>query len=1457
MVIILVDIFVGQNFRTYPKTAFSDRSVQSTASFCVSFIRFQTWAAVLKAAAVVDETEGWKQSAMGLTKPDHPDLAIADKILGYLNFSSGSHDANFFRQLDHLFEHFSDPRGLLEELICSRDHNVGRSNKRSNEDTSIDELLDKNDPFEASVAASGEERPAWKRVAELLQSRLAWLEQNNETFRDPQQAKTALSFAFETFLPAWLDFHRDLLFHQQTEFLFNSFFVGRVFETTLSLIELPEQQRLAKSLQRFNDHLGHRPIATLESQQIEAYANEWIRPIPVYVEGVGCAVGPYHSIMRRAVELLSETPDEILRAAKFNPAMLDELAIDPRAFDFDHPINKRPNHHFGSWDEQQIGPDGYFRRFIVHQVTLDGLLSRVESARGEIPDEELEVEAAAVLACTMLMASAISGDRVGAWDSETTLGTLLPVIAGYRDRFYEVLLGRLPQQHRIRLQQEMLERHQPFGAARQSLNASLSSRRASQLVNCRLASIFARMGFPVAAQMQLETVPVASARIVCRIDCLLAASFNAIEQGQLKDALRATHRMVELLKRGINCGAIVDPWNIIGFDANYSLFPALQDSVRDHRAYELVDIVESILALYSRLWSQAAAENEAEMATQIQNDFYAVVQWWRTYAAHEVMSVDAVDPMEIFDAAKLVSKALNLWQKGGAAAGDIRFWAEHAELFDSPKAYKLVIDSLLQREDYETTTGLLIHWLSQSSTVGLQQGASSFHDLMYLWIAEQKRLLLERCEDPEKFVDCESVQETWTQISRFYDFLEANAEHYWSVPYFEIDREVGSSKKGQPDFPIDELEEEEDDLYGSAWEGVSYRGSQDDGFEGEIHDGGGGGASYESDESLSAEMDRVLDRLEFLGNLSSYWRIAATIPLAGQADRLRSGELPPEHAKRLSARRDTIREWVRQAGSNRDQLLELLDSINAYKLPQTLGDQESMVTYDQHRLFKESLLEQTIGCCVETENAVRALQSVLVSIDFLLPNDSAAEGAEGAESPESELRPLIDTFAGFVIQDPQRIADGFPDLVAYFQTQAILYVPLTRGGDPRSIVKVRLVQANMLELLRSLPRLGMFVETCTLTQTVLNMEQLHQVALGAVTEFDELFKVAYTSMVGVLAEARDNSDKERVETEAELFFGLKLLTESMLRLWLEHSRTLRLSVLEKVHDEARWKSLVAFIEKYGDGLLTQYFLHLGNVRAILHQGVGDWLEQVQLSGDTNELALFRDIENGKIPKAEVVAHLTLVLESVMENFTEYRDYNTTTTQSDHGHNMHILLDFLRLRSSYDRVRWKMKPVIWAHKILVDKKQSNVARMWRRELGSKISPKADRYIEDLATLRRHYSIQLQSVGRRIEGRFESQIQIDRLIALVRPAVAKPRTRDSLKAFDLLQHEAQAFCRTTTGVGIELPPWLAALEQEVEQTQLPARLKEKSNAADWRCDVELDFGFLRSQLENLPGNGQAEC
>ena len=70
----------------------------------------------------------------------------------------------------------------------------------------------------------------------------------------------------------------------------------------------------------------------------------------------------------------------MLRNAYFDPELLDELAFDPRAYDFDHPVNKRPNYHFGQWDPHHLDNQGRYRRFVVQQVTLDVLLERVERA---------------------------------------------------------------------------------------------------------------------------------------------------------------------------------------------------------------------------------------------------------------------------------------------------------------------------------------------------------------------------------------------------------------------------------------------------------------------------------------------------------------------------------------------------------------------------------------------------------------------------------------------------------------------------------------------------------------------------------------------------------------------------------------------------------------------------------------------------------------------------------------------------------------------------------------------------------------------------------------------------------------------------------------------------------------------------------------------------------------------
>jgi hypothetical protein len=229
--------------------------------------------------------------------------------------------------------------------------------------------------------------------------------------------------------------------------------------------------------------------------------------------------------------------------------------------------------------------------------------------------------------------------------------------------------------------------------------------------------------------------------------------------------------------------------------------------------------------------------------------------------------------------------------------------------------------------------------------------------------------------------------------------------------------------------------------------------------------------------------------------------------------------------------------------------------------------------------------------------------------------------------------------------------------------------------------------------------------------------------------------------------------------------------------------------------------------------------------------------------------LFEDIGN-QIPLKNAAFYLTLILEAVIENYNEYRDYNTTTTQSDHGGSLYMLLDFLRLRSRYDRVSWKLKPVAWAHRILVREQKNNVARMWRKSLLEKVGGEADKFEASYASLRKQYSMEMASVGRRIEGRFVHQLQIDRLRAQVIPAMIDPTERSSQRAFEKLSQEAQAFLRSTTGVGVDLPAWLAALENEVEQFYAPDRFQSIGSRLSSATNTRpREIADLREQLEVL--------
>jgi hypothetical protein len=1261
-----------------------------------------------------------------------------EKVLGYLNFSSGTADCKALAALNQVF---------------------------------------------ASVDAAPGHTPPWQVVGSLLRQKLEELQGSSPAFAESGQAFGALQATFDELLPAYLAFHSDLLFHQRAEQLFNGFFLGRAFETVLRNAALWDDADRFRdvALRQFNDFLGYRPVATLEGQKIEPHRHEWVRPVPLFIAGAGAAAGPYQEVVEQALALLRDTDPSILQAAYFDPDLLSELAFDPRAYDFDHPVNKRPNYHFGQWDPHTIDQRGYYRRFVVQQVTLDSLMGRLTS-EPTLRHDELLAEAAAVLAGTILMASAISGDRPETHDSTTTLANLLPRIARYRDQFYEQLLGKVTGAHGERLRKEAEERRQPFGGARQHLNAQLARRRASQLEHVHIAQIYARMGFAESARREANVVPCASARMLCHIDCLLSAVDLAAERHQLGEAATRLPEVVDWLRRGIECGAIVDPWNVLGFDAQFSLFPAAENSVRDHRVDELLGLMERVFAAHSRVWGEAAAIDDRSISVPIARQFKILAEWWHTFAIHEVSSVEAFQPLDVYHAAEHVAQALNLWHKGDSATGDVRFWAPYADMFDSPKAYALVVEALLERHDLVAAQALLIHWLSQAESIGLEKADVSFHDFAERWFSQAGK-----------------SPEAWKLTSRFLDYLEANAETYWQVPHFTLASPLTAGQRTA----AGEVDEETDDTetFRAAYEEVVYQDSTDDGVEGSVYEPG----AHPSHDELVRESRRLYDRLEFLSTVARLWRCAAI--------HFRSA---PSTAEVGTAAHQTLHRWTAQAQSNLKAILALLDDVQAYRLPSPSGDHDSMVEYDRLRLAKEALLERVITAAVETADARRLLEAAARIVGDAAP----AAGDEAAL--------FTSIFASLLSDRTQEVQSTLSTLLQLLSQKPLLYVPVAKGGEPREVVAAKIRQHAMEDLLAWLPRCGLLIETCRLIEVAREMERLHPVGPGAVTEFDELFKIGYRALVEALVDssqhwesppAQTASEDDDESAESALVECLEQLTESILVSWLSHSRTLRLSVLERVHEKKAWGKLVAFIEKYGSDLFTQRFLNLANARAILHQGTANWLNRMAEHPTPDAPQRLLDAIAEGVPTASLAEQLSLVLEAVVENYGEYRDYNSTTTQSDRGELLYMLLDFLRLRTKYDRVCWNLKPVVLAHDILVRRGQDDAARLWRRALADRIGEEADQYLAQLAKLQKDYAMRMPTVADRLNERFVRPLAIDRIRALVGPALEEARTGGPSAAFAVLEEEIAVLSKEPTGVGLDVPTWITALEEEVDRSRRP--------------------------------------
>jgi hypothetical protein len=1328
-----------------------------------------------------------------------PDVAKAllDEAVGYLNFSAGASDPKFLANLNDLYR-------LIEAGVAPR------------------EVL--------------------PTLGQWLNQAVDRLQQEKPAFADSSQARAVIAMATDELPKAYCEFHRNLLHHQRPWELWRPFFIGRACEAILAQgAPWSETERIIEgAIAHLNDYVGYRPTAVLESgTRSEPYAHEFVRPIPLYVRGAGVATGRYEAIVSRALEILQQADPEILSRAWFDLDRLEEIALDPRAYDFDHPVNRRPNYHFGQWDPHHISSAGYYSRFILQQVTLDALLTRCEPEQcppGISPDDRV-AEAAAVLAGTILMASGTSGDSPGRHDSSVTLSTLLPVIASYRDDFYRQLLAHASGPLGDRLRDEAVRTRQPFGGARQHLNHELARRRAIQLQRVHLALLFARMGRTEAALQQANSVRVASARILTAIYCRLTSGHDALDRDELQPVVDDLEQIERLLHDAIECGALVDPWNIVGFAANFSLFPAMENTVHDWRVDELIELVEQILDLAARAWSEAAAVDNSALETRFSAVLSRLSQWWDQFASSTVEGVKRLLAKEIEVSANLVSGALNAWHKAGAAAGDIGFWRLFVDQFDSSKAFQLVIEALLDHGDIVAARALMMQWVNQRDRTPLDAGDISFHPLAFRWLATVEAQQHAGRDD------------YWPEVSTFFAYLEANAEEYWQAPVLQIGFSSGSSldddvafgddDDDDDDFDDDadygyefdeeddefiESEEDEEDedggLYGAAYDDVTFRDTTDDGVEGDIVD--------DRDDPLFSEWEYEADRLEqrlgFMNMVARLWKHAA-ITWGDQADR-------PD-------RREVLDQWLNQAAVNYRRLLELLESVHRYRFRQPSGSHESLVEFDRLRTVKDSLIQKIVGTCVETATAAR----------LLMTTRDDAEDAERFGEPIDAIS--VTLLRAVLAGDPSEVRAVWEEFLVALSPRQLLYIPHTRGGLPRQVVVTRSIQRLLNDLLGWLPRLGLIRETCELLKLAQEMEGTNQVGPGAVTEFDTLFENGYQAIVRAIVESAADwhtpadapADRDADHLLVDI---LQQLTERQLDYWLTHSRTLRLSIVEKLAPPDDWLRFVQFVKRYGADLFTQKFLSLGNLRGILHQGVGDWLISLSVDDEAvDNILLLREIDN-ELSRDDAVEMLSIAIEAVVENYRVYRDYNTTTTQSDHGEMLYMFVDFLRQRAAYDRIAWNLKPVVWAHEILVRQGRDEAAEMWRQAFAERTSEAADQHIARLNALANEYGMQLPTIADRLSERFIRPLVIDRLRAMVEPAMDGDDARRN-GSFNELEREIADLVSEPHGAGLDVPDWLVALEEEVTEARSKLNHVSSSDRLSRRIgQVRLSWDEILEQL-----------
>jgi hypothetical protein len=266
---------------------------------------------------------------------------------------------------------------------------------------------------------------------------------------------------------------------------------------------------------------------------------------------------------------------------------------------------------------------------------------------------------------------------------------------------------------------------------------------------------------------------------------------------------------------------------------------------------------------------------------------------------------------------------------------------------------------------------------------------------------------------------------------------------------------------------------------------------------------------------------------------------------------------------------------------------------------------------------------------------------------------------------------------------------------------------------------------------------------------------------------------------------------------------------------------MRLSIVEDLFDDKFAVAVREFITRYGEELFHTRFLTLGNLRTILHQGVGTMFEELEETlGQTQSVPVLDDLESGELDMEEAAEITEFVVECLIDNFDRFMEYNTTTTYSDYGSRLYCLLDFLQMEAMYDRFEWEYVPWQLMHEVLVRQSETDVAEAVVAEVSKQTAETAAGMCETLRELEVEYGVKLPSLHDHVNEQIVGLLEQNAIAALVPkaiPGAAGRAVAETDGIFQTLRARISAFMKTRHGSGIEPPEWMQRLVVELDQVQ----------------------------------------